>query len=169
MLGWCIQEQKSHHPAPACHAFQPSGPFPHRPVPGPMSGPCEARAPRGPRAHRKDCTCRGTLRLCSRSRHTSLDTCRISFSAFRSCFCSSLDCSAWRGNGSTGPRGRYSEAPEVALSGLEAAGAPVRSGPGSAGRGRFSPSPGLGEGKTRASPPRADHREQPLGWGKGEL
>lgn len=36
------------------------------------------------------------MRLCSRSRHTSLETCLSSFSAFTSCFCSSSDCSAWR-------------------------------------------------------------------------
>ena len=136
MLSWYVQERRSLHPAPACHPLQPSvsslhspppllHPLPRPPLPG--SGPCEVWAPG---AHRKDCTCRGTLWLCSRSRHTSLDTCRISFSAFRSCFCSSSDCSAWRGNGSTGPPGRYSEAPEGALSGLEAAGAPVRSGAG---------------------------------------
>lgn len=38
MLGWCVQEQKSHHPAPACHAFQPSVPSPDSPPP-PLPGP----------------------------------------------------------------------------------------------------------------------------------
>lgn len=44
----------------------------------------------------KDCTCRGSFWLCSRSRHTSLETCLINLSAFKSCFCSSFVCSAWQ-------------------------------------------------------------------------
>lgn len=54
-----------------------------------------SRRCRGWGVYLKDCTCRGTFRLCSRSRHTSLETCRINFSAFKPCFCSSFDCSAW--------------------------------------------------------------------------